>query len=246
MAKMQSIKLFFLPYAGGSATACLKWKEQLSPHIQLIPLELSGRGGLYGKVLHVSVHETVKDLVVDIQSILEPGEKYAIYGHSMGSRIAFELVHELLAHNYGKLAHLFASGGSAPHIKRIQTYTYDKPDAQFKEHLMKYGQDSSELFENKELYDYLMPVLRADFQMVETYEYVAKTDKLSCDLTALRGTDDPNVAVRDMLEWGQYTTGVFKLSSVSGGHFFINENHREVVGIINKALNLEMLLVDYA
>ncbi|OAB44328.1 thioesterase II family protein [Paenibacillus glacialis] len=245
---MQIIKLFFIPYAGGSATVSLKWKEQLNPHIQLIPLELSGRGILGGEILHSNIHDAVKDLSIYIQNFLKPGERYAIYGHSLGSRIGFELVYELLANNYGELLHFFASGGSAPQIKRTPTYIYDKPDDEFKEHLMKYSQASNEVFENKELYDYFVPVLRADFQMSESYEYVPKLDKLSCNLTALTGLDDPNVSDWDMLEWGQHTTGVFKLCNVSGGHFFINENHREVVEIINNTLKSEILFdhIDYA
>lgn len=234
--KMASITLFFIPYAGGSASVSFKWRKLLVPQIKLVPLELAGRGIRSGEPLKDSIKEMSDDLLHKIGQEIAPGDPYAIYGHSMGSMIAFELCYKLVAGGYGEPAHLFVSGGRAPHVPRNFPWSHDLPADQFRTHLQRYGQLSEAIFENRELYDYFMPVLRADFKAVETYKYTAKSVPLHCPIIALTGLTDNTMTLQDAEAWVQHTDQEFRIFTFDGGHFFIHDEMERITHIINEHL----------
>ncbi|TKH41451.1 thioesterase [Paenibacillus terrae] len=233
---MARITLFFIPYAGGSASVSFKWKKLLLPQIKLVPLELAGRGIRSGEPLKDSIEEMSKDLLLKISQEIAPGDPYAIYGHSMGTMIAFELYYKLVAGGYGKPAHLFVSGGRAPHVPRDFPWAHDLPAEQFRTHLQRYGQLSEAIFDNRELYDYFIPVLRADFKAVETYEYMTPAVPLNCSVTALTGLTDNTMTLQDAEAWGQHTDQNFRIFTFDGGHFFIHDEVEQITQIINETL----------
>ncbi|WP_025675216.1 thioesterase II family protein [Paenibacillus polymyxa] len=235
---MAPITLFFIPYAGGSASVSFKWKKLLLPPIKLVPLELAGRGIRSGEPLKDSIEEMSEDLLHQISQELVPGDPYAIYGHSMGTMIAFELYYKLVAGGYGKPAHLFVSGGRAPHVPRNVPWLHDLPADQFRTHLRRYGQLSEAIFDNQELYDYFMPVLRADFKAVEMYKYMDKDTPLHCPITALTGLTDNTVTLQDAEAWAQHTDKQFRVFTFEGGHFFIHDEVERITNIINESLEL--------
>ncbi|KAF6569900.1 thioesterase [Paenibacillus polymyxa] len=233
---MTPITLFFIPYAGGSASVSFKWKKSLLPQIKLVPLELAGRGIRSGEPLKESIEEMSEDLLHKISEEIAPGNPYAIYGHSMGTMISFELYYKLVAGGYGKPAHLFVSGGRAPHVPRNSPWLHDLPADQFRTHLQRYGQLSEAIFDNQELYDYFMPVLRADFKAVELYKYTAKAALLHCPITALTGMTDNTVTLQDAEAWAQHTDQQFRMFTFEGGHFFIHDEVERITHIINETL----------
>ncbi|WP_068501331.1 thioesterase II family protein [Paenibacillus kribbensis] len=233
---MAPITLFFIPYAGGSASVSFKWKKLLLPQIKLVPLELAGRGMRSGEPLKDSIEEISDDLLHKIGQEIAPGDPYAIYGHSMGTMIAFELCYKLVAGGYGEPAHLFVSGGRAPHVPRNFPWSHDLPADQFRTHLQRYGQLSEAIFDNQELYDYFMPVLRADFKAVETYKYTAKSMPLHCPITALAGLADNTMTLQDVEAWVQHTDQEFRMFTFDGGHFFIHDEMERITHIINENL----------
>ncbi|QNR69622.1 thioesterase [Paenibacillus peoriae] len=233
---MAPITLFFIPYAGGSASVSFKWKKSLLPQIKLVPLELAGRGIRSGEPLKESIEEMSEDLLHKISEEIVPGDPYAIYGHSMGTMISFELYYKLVAGGYGKPAHLFVSGGRAPHVPRNSLWLHDLPADQFRTHLQRYGQLSEAIFDNRELYDYFMPVLRADFKAVELYKYMAKAAPLHCPITALTGMTDNTVTLQDAEAWAHHTDQQFRMFTFEGGHFFIHDEVERITHIINETL----------
>lgn len=233
---MAPITLFFISYAGGSASVSFKWKKLLHSQIKLVPLELAGRGIRTGEPLKDSIEEMSDDLLHQIGEELVPGDRYAIYGHSMGTMIAFELYYKLVARGYGQPAHLFVSGGRAPHVPRNFPRSHDLSADQFRTHLQRYGQLSEAIFDNRELYDYFMPVLRADFKAVETYKYTAKSAPLHCPVTALTGLADNTLTLQDVEAWAQHTDQDFRMFTFDGGHFFIHDEMERITQIINENL----------
>ncbi|MGW8957688.1 thioesterase II family protein [Paenibacillus sp. NPDC055715] len=233
---MAPITLFFIPYAGGSASVSFKWKRLLLPQIKLVPLELAGRGIRSGEPLKDSIEEMSEDLLLKIGQEIAPGDPYAIYGHSMGTMIAFELYYKLVTGGYGKPAHLFVSGGRAPHVPRDFPWTHDLTAEQFRTHLQRYGQLSEVIFDNRELYDYFIPVLRADFKAVETYKYTDQAVPLNCSVTALTGLADNTMTLQDAEAWGQHTDQNFQIFTFDGGHFFIHDEVERITQIINETL----------
>lgn len=114
------IKLFCIPYAGGSSASYVKWKNSLNEDIQLIPLELAGRGKRISEGHYIDFNQMVDDIFESIISSIHDHTPFAVFGHSMGGYIAYELFEKLKSFN---LKHIFLSGTRAPHL-RIMNYKF--------------------------------------------------------------------------------------------------------------------------
>ena len=162
----------------------------------------------------------------------EPTE-IVLFGHSMGAILAFEVGRRLSA--LGRPArHLFVTGRPAPPIVRPRAPVSDLPRAEFLQMLRDYGAADSAVFEHDDLVDLLLPMIRADFSMIENYR-LRPGPRLTCPVTAWCGDDDPGVPPEAMLLWGDQTSGAFTLSVLPGGHFFLTEHHASVVRAIRSA-----------
>lgn len=228
-----NIKLFCIPYAGGSAMCYLKWRKYLIQDIELRPLELSGRGYRIGSKLYDSFEEAVSDLLKIIERQITD-EYYVILGHSLGALLAYELGQALCKDNYPTPLHMFFLGQIPPqHQKKLKRYFL--PDKKFIEEIVKFGGTPPEIFEDEELYSYFMPPLRADFKIHDTYCYKPES-KLNCDFSIITGNDDASVNKDNISGWKDLSAKCCKIYNVDGGHMFINENVAGVTDIINKTI----------
>ncbi len=235
---MERIKLFCLPYAGGSAAIYYKWRGFLNGHIALYPVELAGRG----KRIRTPLYNDLKEAVEDICSIIGPetdGGPYALFGHSMGSLLAFETIYRLEQMGKKSPIHAFFSGRCAPCIAEKSKILHVLPDGQFKEEILKMGGTDSEVFENEELSGFFIPLLKSDFKIVETYRYAEKGEKLKTDITVLSGKADSIAVHEDIAGWRQHTAGNCEIYEFEGGHFFINSCVKDIADIINHTLTEE-------
>ncbi|WP_312654282.1 thioesterase II family protein [Aminipila sp.] len=231
---MRKIRLFCLPYAGGNANIYFNWRKSLEKYIELCPLELAGRGRRYEEPFY----ETLDDAIEDIYNIMKDQIKnieFAFYGHSMGSIIAYELVLRFQERLGIIPKHVFFSGHRAPNVASKDKKTYFLPDEEFKNEVLKLGGTPKEILENAELVEFFLPLLRADFKIIENYCYQDKKNKLNCDITVLNGKKD-DLTLNDIVEWRNHTNGQCKIIMLDGGHFFINDNTENIVNIINNTL----------
>jgi len=232
---MKKIKLFCLPYAGGSAATYNKWRHYLDKHVELRALELAGRGRRIYEPLYGSIHDAVKDVFQMIEGELSHGP-YAIFGHSMGGIIAYELAYKIREHHLPNPLHIFFSGRGAPHIKRDdEELYYHLPDDEFKEKIIELGGTPKEFFQHPELLEVLLPMLRSDFKIAETYEMTGDINPLEYDITVMLGKDE-DVTAEEMHGWNSHTIGICTIHFFQGDHFFLNEIPQEVVEIINSTL----------
>jgi medium-chain acyl-[acyl-carrier-protein] hydrolase len=89
---MLFMNLFCIPYAGGSANLIFKsWQAELPATIRVIPMELPGHGSRMKEPRLGCVSDVVADLLPQIRAAAADSP-YAIYGHSMGTLIAYELI----------------------------------------------------------------------------------------------------------------------------------------------------------
>jgi surfactin synthase thioesterase subunit len=156
--KKQTINLFCLSHAGGSAVYYNRWKKSLHNSVNLISVELAGRGKRFGEPFYESFEEAVNDVYSQVEGKLEE-------------------------------------------LKLI-----------------------------------LLPILRADYRVIESYGYKAPCFKIGCDFSILRGKRDESVLYSDLEEWAGYTEGKCKIHEFDGGHFFINNHEIEITDIINREL----------
>ncbi|HCQ89391.1 MAG TPA: thioesterase [Clostridium sp.] len=228
------MKLFCLPYAGGAEAIYYKWKKHLNSSIQLEPIELKARG----KRFNESFYETLEEAVEDIFQIIKDKivhDEYAIYGHSMGSLLAYELYYKIASKDLKIPKHIFFSGYKSPDIKSQEKHIHLLPDEEFIREVIGLGGTSEELLDNKELLELFIPILRSDFRVLENYVYINREDKIQCDISVLSGKED-DITQEEILAWKNHGDKEFKVHNVEGGHFFINTNSEIITDIINKTL----------
>ena len=215
------LRLFCFPYAGGSSLIFRKWVDSLPASIELCPVRLPGREGRARETPYHHLHSLVEATYEGIQSYLD--KPFAFFGHSMGAILSYHLTH-YARHKCGlEPAHLFISGRRAPQFTDEQTPTYKLPDKEFIEDLQRLNGTPREVLENHELMQMMIPLLRADFEVCQTYQY-APLPVLSCPITAYGGLQDADVSRENLAGWREHTTGTFTLRMLPGDHFFINSS----------------------
>ncbi len=228
------LRLFCFPYAGGSTLTYRKWQDSLPPDIEVCPVQLTGRGSR----LHESpFHEHTALIPALVQGLTPYLDKpCAFFGHSMGAIISFELARYLQKVNGFEITHLFVSGRRAPQLPRTDPYTFNLPEAEFVEELRRLNGTPKEVFLHTELMRLMLPMLRADFELIETYRYVPGPP-LTCPITAFGGLDDDEDAI-SLDQWREQTEGRFSLHLFPGDHFFVNTAHLQLTEAIAQKLSV--------
>lgn len=232
---MERIKIFFLPYAGGSSTSYLSWRIFLRPEFEFVPIELSGRGRRFGQPFYNSILEATDDIYKIISNDLNT--PYAIYGHSMGTILAYELVRKIRDFGRNEPLHIFFSGRYPPYVDANEESISHLPEDIFLEKVFAYGGMKREILENKELIDIFLPILKADHRLIEEYDKNREMLKLNCDITVLNGKDDTTVKADDLKKWSECTDKKCTFFEFEGKHFFINDYKKEIMDIINYTLH---------
>lgn len=232
---MESIKLFCLPYAGGSSDFYKKWNKFLEGSILLYPLELRGRGGRYQLPFCDSIEEAVEDIFAVVKNETVAG-RYAIFGHSMGSILAYELSRKLMDCGYREPVHIFFSGRYPPHFIKETKMRHLMTDNEIIEEMMALGGISEKLLKHTGLLKLFIRTLRADYKMVETYRNVHPLEKYCFDISVLRGKEDVVFTCEDMDAWREYTKKNCMIYEFDGGHFYLHKHMEDIAGIINNTL----------
>ncbi|HLO02369.1 MAG TPA: alpha/beta fold hydrolase [Symbiobacteriaceae bacterium] len=227
------LRLFCLPYAGGSEFIFRTWAGKLPPDVELCPVLLPGRGSRMGEEPYSQLQPMADSLATALLPYLD--RPYAFFGHSMGALVSFAVTRELRRRGAPLPVHLFMSAHRAPQVARRRAPLHDLSDSDFLAHLQQNNGTPVEVLENRELMAMLMPLLRADFTLCDTYSY-ADEPALPCPITALGGLGDPQVFRADLEAWSSQTTGPFALRMFPGDHFFLRNAEFETLQVIARQL----------
>ncbi|WP_164744546.1 thioesterase II family protein [Paenibacillus xylaniclasticus] len=223
------MKLFCLPYAGASANIYSRWSKYITypgVDIEIVPVELAGRGRRIGEPFYDGIDAAAQDAAGIIEHELSDySGPYAIFGHSMGSLIAFEVCRTLQERNVPP-TRLFVSGRKAPHLPHSKRIVHALPEDEFIQAIMAYEGTPIEVFQHKELAEMFIPILRADFRIVETYRYELAKGLLRIPVEVLYGDEDNTEA--EASAWAAVTTSTCSIHRFQGGHFFIHHRTQEV------------------
>lgn len=230
---MKRFKLFCIPYAGGSALVYNQWGKYIKDKVEIIPIELKGRGIRTNEVHYTSIEDAVEDVFQVIKDNIH-GCDYAIFGHSMGSLIAYEVCKKITSEKIEKPKHMFFSGRQAPNFEFKNKY-YELDDDEFLLTIQKYGGFSEGIIQNIEIMKYFIPILRNDFKIVEQYEDIYKA-KIDIDSSVFIGKED-SISVYEAIEWKDYVVKNCDIYMFNGGHFFIKDSFLDVINRISIILN---------
>ena len=228
------MRLFCFPYAGGNITLFHNWSRQLPGSVEVCAAQLPGRGNRMRETPFTSLRPLVESLGEAIGPLLQ--KPFAFFGHSMGALIAFELTRYLRREKGLSPRHLFVSGRRAPHVPKRESPIHDLPQPEFIEELRRLDGTPSEVLEHPELMELMIPLLRADFAMVDTYEYVPEPP-LECGITAYGGLQDHEVDRESLEAWRDCTQGRFILRMLPGGHFFPRSDQEMLLRLLNTELH---------
>jgi medium-chain acyl-[acyl-carrier-protein] hydrolase len=228
-----SLRVFALPYAGGNAYAYRSWQTEMPEGIQLCPIQLPGRGGR----LRESPYTRMEKLIPDLGEALAPycDVPFALWGHSMGGLISYELTHYLLRAHGVEPQLLALSGCTAAHLRTCSRVIYNLSDDSLINELSEYGGSPREVLANREMMAHLLPTLRADIELVQTYRFDPRP-LLKCRVHAFAGAEDKGDSVDNVRCWSALTSGPFELSILTGGHFFIASDRSTFSACLHRSL----------
>ncbi len=212
------LRMFCFPYAGGGASIYRGWSNGLPAPVEVCPVQLPGREGRLREAPYERLADLVPDLAAGLEGLFDL--PFVFFGHSMGALIAYELALELRRRGRPQPLHLFVSGRRAPQVPSDDDPIHDLPEAEFLQQLRDLNGTPEEILNHEELMRLLMPVLRADFSVNETYDY-AEAEPLPCGISAFGGLSDAEVPRADLDAWRQRTQGRFRLRMLPGDHFFL-------------------------
>lgn len=231
-APQSDIRLVCFPHAGGSASFFFPISRVLSPAIDVLVVQYPGR---QDRRLEKGV-DNIPELADLCAAALRRwnDRPLALFGHSMGATLAFEVARRLERTAGQQPAYLFVSGRRAPHLSRDEQ-VHLRDDAGLVAEMKTLSDTDAELLDDEEVLQMILPALRSDYKAIETYVYQPRP-KLNCPIHALVGDSDPRVTVEEAQGWAKHTSGIFDLRVFSGGHFYLSERAPEVIETISRCL----------
>ena len=218
------IRLFCFPYAGSSSIIYRNWVSYFPESVEVCLIQLPARG--------VRIHESpIQEFSVLIEAITKAlvpflQQPFAFFGHSLGSLVAFEVLHRLRTEYSLHPIHLFVSACTAPAYIRNQKVLSQLSNHELIAELRQLQGTPDELLDHEEIMSVLLPIVRSDFALYESYEsyYSDRQNRklLECQVTVLGGTEDSTVDMMKLPAWQEETYEPITLSLIPGNHFFLH------------------------
>lgn len=231
------LRLVCLPHAGAGASTFFPWGATLQPAgIEVRSVQYPGRENRLGETCLDEAGTMIRALA-DAWPEISGGGRCALYGHSMGALLGFELAEELAKRGVAnRPQHLFLSGHNPPHVASRLPRLHTLPDGEFLAAVAQhYGNLPAELIADRELAALISPILRADFRLVHEYRWRASEPTMT-PLTVLGGTNDPWTTETELAEWSRHTRGTFQQRMFPGDHFFHQQQRAPVLALVRAEL----------
>jgi surfactin synthase thioesterase subunit len=230
---MTQITLIALAHAGGSAKALSSFRPHLPASIELCPLDLPGRGSRFKEPLMVARQPLVEQLAAEIAGSIQM--PYAIFGHSLGGMLAFELAHALMRRGMPAPRALCVAAAPAPcsQGRRRPPETWNT-DQSLMASMRKLGGTPPELFDHPELLELFLPIVRADFRLCDdTPEQ--PLGPLPCPIHVYAGRND-KIELEALQGWQHVASRAHSLTFFQGDHFFVRTYTRELCALMAEHL----------
>ena len=229
-----AVRLFCVPPSGAGSSAYRGWAENLDRRVDVRYVQLPGRENRFREPPFTALDRLVAALSTELSGLLD--RPYAFYGHSFGAIIAFETIRELRKRGFAEPEHLFVSASRAPHLPWMHSpVRHLEGSSLLREVHRRYQSVPREFLDDAEIHDLVVPALRADLTMVETYSY-AHEPPLECGITAVGGNHDQMVDATALALWGNHSDAEFVVHMLDDGHMFLQTKRARLLEIVSKAL----------
>ncbi len=231
------MNLICFPYAGGGAQIFNNWQAAFA-QIQICAVQYPGRGRRVSEEPFTDCRELVQALLPNLLPFLN--KPFAFFGHSMGAIIAYEVARNVQEQHGLKLERLIASGRRGPQLPPTERVTYNLPDPEFIEELRRLNGTPHEVLDHPELMQLMMGIIRADFQLTQTYQF-SPGPQLSCPFSIFGGLEDAHVTPEHLEAWCELTSSECSIKMFEGDHFFLQTNDKPLLRAINEQLVKDLL-----
>jgi surfactin synthase thioesterase subunit len=225
------LRLFCFPPAGGGSAVFHAWPEVLPEWLEVAPVLLPGRETRIAEAPFTRLEPLVRALERGLRPYLNVD--YALFGHSMGALLAFETARRLSSSGARPPRLLIVSGRRAPQVTQTSPVVHQLPDREFLAYVQSLSSTSAGALAHAEIRDIVLPALRADFELCETYVYRAGPP-LPCPLAVFGGRGDPEVSEADLRRWREVTAQGHVLTLFPGDHFFIESARAAVLQAVGE------------
>ncbi len=222
-------QLYCLPYAGAGAGAFRQWPRVFPPAIDVQLVQLPGREHRIAEPPEFDAAEVAAVIAA------RADRPYAIYGHSMGARLGFLVVRELRRRGGRLPVRLYVGGARPPDDRDLLAIAADLPEEQFVQRLREVGGMPEEVLDEPELRELMLPILRADLRWLDVYQHTPEPP-LPVPIVAFAGSRDPELASGTVDGWQRHTAGPFRLHTIDGGHFFLDDDRDTLVRLVSTDL----------
>jgi surfactin synthase thioesterase subunit len=226
------IRLLCLPHAGGAASFYFPMARALAPRLDVLVAQYPGRQDRMLEPLPATIGEFADGVAEALRPLDD--RPLALFGHSMGAAIGFELAQRL--ERQGRpVVRLFASGWRAPSRTRDERI-HQGSDAEVIAHIRRLAGTNPKmladtgLLEDPDLAGMVMPAIRSDYRAIETFR-PAHT-RVDCPVTVLTGDTDPQVTPEEAAAWRDCVTGPVEFREYPGGHFFLVDHAADIIALI--------------
>ncbi|MCP5468316.1 MAG: thioesterase [Deltaproteobacteria bacterium] len=239
---LEKIKLFCFPFAGGDIYTYRKWSEKLDDKIGVYAIQLPGRGARFNEALFRRLDSLIEELAS--QLVLDLQAPFVFFGHSLGGLIAFELTRFLKKEFSLVPQRLCISSSLPPQLYSSWHHTYHLlSDRDLLEKIQSFGGVPQEVLAHHDLLEMLLPIVRADMEILETYvfedfqnKYAGADSKLHCPLHVMGAVQDTLILYQDLNEWQTHCENEFSLHTFTGDHFYLNSQMEALCQLLNKLI----------
>ncbi len=229
------LRIFCFPFAGGGASIYRGWGKLFGSKVEVCPIQLPGRENRFSEPAFKEARALAQALASQLQ--LYSDKPFVMYGHSMGALVAFELTRVLQANGMTMPEALILGAHRAAHLPRTRETLYNLDDKAFIDRLQRFGGFPEEVLASADLLQFLMPTLKADFTLCDTYVYTEQ-EPLNCPIHIFAGAADPEAPPAVMEAWCQHSNTDTQMHIFQAGHFFIRSDLERVVDTLKTILPL--------
>jgi medium-chain acyl-[acyl-carrier-protein] hydrolase len=224
--ELPDVRLRLFCVGGGGASLYARWSQDMPAGIEVCPLQPPGRENRLAEPPMIRIPRMVESLAGSLAPLLD--RPFALFGHSVGALVVFELARRLRRQGRRSPDWLFTSGHPAPDLPPRRPAVSHLAPPQFWQAMYDHFDVGVAVLANEELKVALYPALRADYELVETYRYEEEAP-LSIPLSVFGGSRDPETTEAELQAWSRHTSRRFRRRTLEGDHMFVKAQREALV-----------------